>query len=296
MKIWDSHTHLFPPEVFNNIEKYAAKNAFFAALCTRPPGNKGTEQIWRTPEQALVDADAAGVWGFVLQGVFFWDDVGLQRMNNDFIAETFQKYPDRIKGYAGVNLTMGAKACIEEIERCAKLGFVGVGELHTGANQIGFDDPIFIEVAECAQDMGLVLCAHCSAPVSHKFAGSWATPLAPIPDLVKRLPKLKLQLAHLGGGMPFFETSPKYDGLFENVYYDFAANPLTYGIRVLRGVIDMVGADRVMFGSDYSLTLYPYQTREPGWDMFVNDIRDNAGMTEEEWNKVMGENLLRFIG
>ena len=45
-KIWDSHVHLFPPEVYENWEKYAARDNWFALLTKKPENGKGTEEAW----------------------------------------------------------------------------------------------------------------------------------------------------------------------------------------------------------------------------------------------------------
>ena len=112
---------------------------------------------------------------------------------------------------------------------------------------------------------------------------------------MKKYPDLKLILAHMGGGLPFYEMNPKYQGKFQNVCYDTAANPLLYHIRSFRSVISMIGSKRLLFGSDFPLLLYPSKCREMDFSMFVEDIRSNAGLTEEEWHDVMGGNLIRFL-
>jgi len=89
--------------------------------------------------------------------------------------------------------------------------------------------------------------------------------------------------------------NPKYQGKFQNVCYDTAANPLLYHIRSFRSVISMIGSKRLLFGSDFPLLLYPSKCREMDFSMFVEDIRSNAGLTEEEWHDVMGGNLIRFL-
>ena len=42
-EIWDSHVHLFPPEIYENWEKYAARDNWFALLTKKPENGKGTE-------------------------------------------------------------------------------------------------------------------------------------------------------------------------------------------------------------------------------------------------------------
>ena len=49
----------------------------------------------------------------------------------------------------------------------------------------------------------------------------------------------------------------------QNVYYDTAASPLLYDQRVYRAVADCVGAERILFGSDYPLRVFPREQKEP---------------------------------
>ncbi len=50
------------------------------------------------------------------------------RMHNDYMAESMKNHPERLKGFISINPKF-KKEAISEIERCAKLGFSGIGEL-----------------------------------------------------------------------------------------------------------------------------------------------------------------------
>ena len=292
-KLWDSHVHLFPPEIYHNWEKYASRDNWFAMLTKKPANGKGTEEAWADAEEALECADHAGIYGLVMQG-WYWNDEGLMRFHNDYMYEMMQKHPDRLKGFCSINPKYKEKA-IAEIERCASLGFHGIGELGPGGNGYDFHDPDFIDVLECALFYDLPVCIHCGEPVGHNYPGKDLTSLAPIPDLVRKYSDLKLILAHMGGGLPFYEMNPKLSGLFKNVYYDTAANPLLYRIESFRAVISMIGDKRLLYGSDFPLLLYPSRLREMDMTMFVNDIKENAGLSKTEWENIMGNNLFSLL-
>ena len=293
-KLWDSHVHLFPPEIYNNWEKYAPRDPWFAMLTKKPANGKGTEEAWADAEEALACADDAGIYGLVMQG-WYWNDEGLLRFHNDYMADMMKRHPNRLKGFCSINPKFKEKA-IKEIERCKKLGFHGIGELGPGGNGYDFEDPDFIEVLECALHYDLPVCIHCGEPVGHNYPGKDLTSLAPLPEIVKKYPDLKLILAHMGGGLPFYEMNPKYKGRFENVYYDTAANPLLYRIESFRAVISMIGDKRLLFGSDFPLLLYPSRSREMDMTMFVNDIKEHAGLTESEFENIMSRNILSLLG
>ncbi len=292
-KIWDSHVHLFPPEVYQNWETYAKRDKWFALLTKKPENGKGTEEAWANAEEALECADTAGIYGLVMQG-WYWNDAGLMQLHNDYMAEMMERHPERLKGFISINPKFKEKA-IAEIERCVKLGFEGIGELGPGGNGYDFNDPDFLDVLACAEHYRLPVCIHCGEPVGHQYPGKDLTSLAPLPEIIRKHPDLKLILAHMGGGLPFYEMNPRYRGRFNNVYYDTAANPLLYGIESFRAVITLIGADRLLYGSDFPLLLYPSKLRKMDLTMFLEDIKNNAGLTSEEWKKVMGNNLIIFL-
>lgn len=294
MEIWDSHVHLFPPEIYHHWDKYAAMDQTFASLTRKPENGKGTEEAWVDIEEALTCADEAGVHGLGMQG-WYWNDAGLMRMHNDYMADALKKYPDRLRGFISINPKFGQEA-LDEIRRCMKLGFSGIGELGPGGNGYDFNDPDFLAVLDLAMEYDIPVCIHCGEPVGHKYPGKDMTPLTPLPEIVKKHPNLKLILAHMGGGLPFYAMNPRYIKHFGNVWYDMATNPLLYNIRSIRAVIDMAGADHLLFGSDFPLLLYPSKCRRADMIMFVEDIRANAGLSQGEWELVMGGNFRALIG
>lgn len=290
--IWDSHVHLFPPEIYRGWQRYAARDAWFADL-TREPVGKGAREAWADVPQALAAADRAGVRGLVMQG-WYWNDPGLITLHNDYMAQALRDHPDRLLGFAAINPKF-REAAIAEIQRCAALGFRGVGELGPGGNGYDFTDPDFLAVLECAQFYGLPVCIHCGEPVGHPYPGRDTTSLAPLPEVAGRFPGLKLILAHLGGGLPFYAMNQRLGRLMERVYYDTAANPLLYHIRSLRAVMEMAGAERLLYGSDFPLTLYPGRCREADFSLFLTDIRENAGLTARQTELLLSGNLRRLL-
>ncbi len=291
--IWDSHVHLFPPEIYQNFDKYAARDPWFKALMQKPADGKGTEEAWCNEEEALACADAAGVTGLVMQG-WYWNDPGLQRLHNDYMAELLQKYPDRLRGFASINPRFGAES-LREVERCVGLGFCGIGELGPGGNGYDFNSPALWELLECAGAYHLPVCIHCGEPVGHPYPGRDMTSLAPLPELARHFPEVKLILAHLGGGLPFYELNRRiHRSMVQNVYYDTAANPLLYDLRSIPLVVELIGAERLLFGSDFPLVLYPSKGREADMTRFVAQMKE-SGLDEESLPKVMGGNLMKLL-
>lgn len=291
--IWDAHVHLFPPEIYQNWDKYAQRDPWFAALTRPPKDGRGTAEAWCDAEEALACADAAGVQGLVMQG-WYWNDPGLVTLHNDYMAQCLRRHPARLAAFAACNPTFG-DAALAEVERCAGLGFSGVGELGPGGNGYDFTAGPLLDLLALCQSKGLPVCIHCGEPVGHPYPGKDCTPLAPLPDLARRFPALKLILAHLGGGLPFYELNPRIRQCMDNVYYDTAANPLLYASRSLPITAQLVGAGRLLFGSDFPLLLYPRLERRADMTRFLGEVR-GCGLSEGELELVLGGNLLRLLG
>ena len=98
---------------------------------------------------------------------------------------------------------------------------------------------------------------HVSEGLNVKYPNFTPTPFDIYLDIAKAFPNLKIILSHWGGGIPFFELNPRLKPLLKNVYYDTAASPLLYDITVFRNVINLVGSEKIIFGSDFPLRVYP---------------------------------------
>ncbi len=74
--------------------------------------------------------------------------------------------------------------------------------------------------------------------------------------LFSNFPDLSVVCAHWGGGLPFYNLMPDVKRSLASVYFDNAASPLLYDPAVYRHVIGLVGAERVLFGTDHPLVSY----------------------------------------
>ena len=59
--------------------------------------------------------------------------------------------------------------------------------------------------------------------------------------------------AHWGGGLPFYSLMPEIQRITAHVWYDMAATPYLYRNSILPIVADLVGAERILYASDYGL-------------------------------------------
>ena len=106
----------------------------------------------------------------------------------------------------------------------------------------------------------LAITTHTSEPVGHLYQGKGHT----TPDVTMRFienarayPNVKIICAHWGGGLPFYALMPEVKDALQNVWFDTAASPFLYSPEIFTIVADLVGADRILLGSDFPLIRLP---------------------------------------
>jgi predicted TIM-barrel fold metal-dependent hydrolase len=113
--------------------------------------------------------------------------------------------------------------------------------------------------------------------------------------MAKAAPELKLILAHWGGGLPFFELNPTIRKALKNVFYDTSATPLLYEPAIFRRIIDIVGHEKILFGSDFPLRLYPRKQKKPDYSTFLTAIRNETDLSAIELDAILHKNLRRLL-
>jgi predicted TIM-barrel fold metal-dependent hydrolase len=292
MRIVDSHVHFYPEEVSDDPANWGAEHREpWWTSCVAPAGRRSI-QGWATSAVLLRDMDRAGIEKCVLLG-WYWENQETCDLQNGWFSNLIKAHPERLLAFATVQ-PKAKQAALDSLERALDAGFCGIGELFPQVQGFAYKDPYFVRVLQIAVERDLPVNLHVTDPLVPSTAVTRLTPLENFVQLAKDFPTAKLILAHWGGGLPFHELNPHLHGILRNVSYDCAASSLLYDKRVFRQVIDLVGIDRVLYGSDYPLLLYPREQRVPEFKRFLNDVV--AGLTIEEQEKILGKNLLRLVG
>lgn len=244
--IIDFHTHLFPEFIRSGRECYCRSEPAFDMIYRSPKS-----RLVNTPE-LLAAMDANGVDRSVVFG-FPWQDPEHYRMHNDFILDAVQRHPDRLVGFGCFD--PASRGAAQEAERCLGAGMAGIGEL--AFYRSGIDDECLAHLApvmDVCREHGRPLLIHTNEPVGHDYPGKTPNTLAQIYRLVSRFPGNLIVLAHWGGGLFFFNLLRKeVKDRLKNVYFDTAASPFLYDPGVYRLAVRLVGAEKILFGSDYPL-------------------------------------------
>jgi aminocarboxymuconate-semialdehyde decarboxylase len=234
------------------------------------------------------------------------------REANDNVADAQSRYPDRIRWFASLPWEYPQRA-VEELERSCARGAVGVMVL---ANVSGksLTDPMFAPVWAEINRRKLPVLVHPTDPPGvdfmdmTKFDLSWSvgfmfdTTLAITRMIFEgffdQYPNLKIIASHGGGTLPYlvgrFEKGDEVElpsrrqmqrkptDYLRHIYYD----SITYDLRPLKYLIEVVGHEHVMFGTD--------------WPHWVHDTKgafaNTAALPEAQTRAIRGSNAQRVFG
>jgi len=277
--IIDFHTHVFPPQIKKNRSKYIDSDPCFAILYSEKNAKLATA------DELIASMDKAGVDTSVIVNIG-WTTHELCVETNDYILESIARYPRRLIGFCTIQ-PHSYEAAITEIERCAKEGIRGVGEIRPDIQLFDLrDEEVMEPLIEVIRKHKLILLTHASEPVGHEYPGKGTITPDMLYPFITSYPDLTIVCAHWGGGLPFYALMPEVKQAMNNVFFDTAASPLLYSPQIYEQVIPLVGAEKILFGSDYPLLA---QSR------LLEEIRSLA-LPEETRDLILSGNAQRLLG
>ena len=276
--IIDFHTHVVPPQIKKNRSKYVDSDPVFALLYSKK------EAKLATADELIKSMDREGVDISVILNVG-WTTHEMCVETNDYILESIARYPGRLVGFCSVQPN-SYEAAIAEIERCARAGARGVGEIRPDVQLFDLGDEVLMTpMVETLIKHGLVLLIHASEPVGHYYPGKGMNTPEMLYPFIVRFPNLKIVCAHWGGGLPFYALMPEVKQAMDNVFFDSAASPYLYSPQVYSYVSQLVGSEKILFGSDYPL-LSPSR--------LLSQI-DSLGLDEEARDMILSGNARSLL-
>jgi uncharacterized protein len=253
------------------------------------------EQLCEVGEKRIAEMDAARIDMQVLsltspgtEQVEVTDAVALAREANDFLADSVEKNPSRLAGFAALPTAKPDRAA-EELERMVrKHGFKGaiINGHHRGRY---LDDKFFWPILECAEALNVPIYLHPTLPpkpvieasyggfspiMTELIAGpGWGWHIETAVHVLRlvlggvfdQYANLQIVIGHMGEALPFMLqrldvipmtltklNRPISNYLRENVHYTFSGFNFT---PTFLDLMLQVGVDRIMFSADY-----PYQS------------------------------------
>lgn len=324
----DFHTHVISEDFINLAKKYSddrwpvlEKTCHCGAKIMINGKNfrDVTNQAWAF-DKRIEDMDNEGIDVQVLSPIpvtfSYWADaekgLELAQSQNDFIASIVSREPKRFVGLGTVPL-QNPQLAIREMKRLYEtLGLAGI-EIGTNVNGMNLDDPFLDPFFEAANDLGVPLFVHPWDTLGkerfprHNFMYMIGMPsetaLAAgsiiMSGMLDRYENLKICFAHGGGALPYLiprmdqgyevwpqirKTTKRPSEYINKLYYD----ALVYDRDNLRFMINRLGANRIIAGSDY-----PFLLREVPSGKVVDELND---LTEKEKEGIHGLHALQFLG
>ncbi len=276
--IIDFHTHIFPAWLREKREEYSKRDPCFSLLYSQPKAKIATA------EELLASMDETGIDVAVVLNIG-WVSQELCVKTNDYILDSVSRYPKRLVGFCAIQPRAG-DAAIAEIERCAKAGAKGIGELRSDVQ--GFDltdEKTMKPVVDALLKHDLIFLTHSSEPVGHEYFGKGRITQDILYSFITAFPDLKLVCAHWGGGLPFYALMPEVARALANVFFDTAATVFLYKPEIFEQVSRIIGSDKILFGTDYPLM---HQNR------VIAQIQ-SVQLLEEDKARILGANARKLL-
>jgi len=276
--IIDFHTHIFPPWLRERRDEYIKRDPCFSLLYSQPKARIATA------EELIASMDEAGIDLSVVLNAG-WVSHELCVKTNDYILDSVSRYPTRLVGFCAIQPGAG-DAAIAELERCAKAGARGIGELRSDVQGFDLADKTTMKpLVDAALKHDLIFLTHSSEPVGHEYSGKGSITPDILYSFITGFPNLKLVCAHWGGGLPFYALMPEVAKALANVFFDTAATVFLYKPEIFEQVNRIIGSDKVLFGTDYPLM---HQNR-------VLAQIQSSQLPEEDKAKILGANAQELL-
>lgn len=276
--IIDCHTHIFPEEIRKDRDTFCKKDEGFAFIYGDPKAKiAGVEDL-------IASMDESGVDRSVICG-FPWSLPDLCSFQNEYLMESASRYPNRLIVFVSL-LFSNPDWSEKELARAVKGGALGVGEIafyrdEMTSQEIQSMKPILTQMERHC----IPLLFHTNETIGHSYPGKGRTPLERFYEMILSFPSLPIVLAHWGGGLPFYELMPEVAKAMANVYYDTAASPFLYSKKIYAITREIVGVEKIFFGTDFPL-ISPKR--------YYQEL-EGSGLSKQDREKILGLNFSRLI-
>ena len=264
---------------------------------------------------AIMDQQGVGMHALSLtQPMVYWADddlaVKLCVVFNDALSAAHRAYPDRFIGFACLPF-QSPHLALEELERASKLPGIRGVYMATAVRDRELSDRSFFPVYERIADLDLPIFLHpmminnerlkqyylintIGNPMDTAIAASHLI----FGGVMDAFPQLEVSLPHAGGALPIlrgrldrgFKTRPECKVIprAPSEYLKrFTYDTISYSEEIMDYLVGLVGANRIMMGSDYC------------FDIAYNDpvkiVRGMRSIDDEQRAQILWGNAARLL-
>lgn len=267
MPIVDAHCHVYPPK----IAEKAVDSVGDFYLVPMQKASSRDDTVSGTVDHLLGITEGSPISHFIVHSVAVKPHN--VRSINDFIASQCAARPG-LFGFMAMHQDLPDPEV--EIERACKLGLRGI-KLHPDTQRVNLDDPRLMHVYEIAEDRHLPLIIH-----TGDYRYDFSHPRR-MKNVLHTFPNLIVDAAHFGG-WSVYDLAVEYME-DESCFMDVSSAMTYLGRRRTRELIELYGADRILFGSDFPMW-HPVKELE-----FLTSL----GLSASEYEKITWHNAERFL-
>lgn len=270
----------------------------------------------------LSQLGSAGIDAYVLSMPPYFNFVGCDeptnvwacRQINDGLAEIEKEYAGRIYAMGMVPLPFG-QAAVNELERAARELKIRAVQIITNYAGRDLDDPEFLPFFERAEKLQTLILIHpdLRTGFNDSLNKYYLQNLVGLPvettiaagslifgGVMERFPNLKILLAHGGGVSPYLmgrwrhghghrpEPKVKFTGSTDEMLRRFYFDTMIYEPEVLQFLTELMGADRILMGTDYSGDMSAWRE--------VPEISRLDFLAPNQKQQILGGNTARLLG
>lgn len=237
MDIIDFHTHIYPKKISERA--VSSIGEFYNLKMT----GSGTSETLLMEKRRITK--------FLVHSVAV-DEKHVEPINNFIISECAEH--SELLGFATIHKNYKDK--VGESERIFSEGLKGI-KIHPDTQKFNMDDREMFELYDYLQEVEKPILIHCG---DYRYDYSHPKRVCAI---LKNFPKLKVIAAHFGG-WSVYDLALEYLKN-ENCYVDTSSSFAMIGLARAKELINIYGAERVLFGSDF-----PMWNPETELDNFLN--------------------------
>jgi aminocarboxymuconate-semialdehyde decarboxylase len=325
VRIIDFHNHFYPPEYLEAVKNGPSNIQVTTDSAGNPVLHSPGDKNYVVPGHRDIDyrqrvLDAAGIDMQVLTlttpGPVIEEPqvaVSLARTVNDALAGIVAERPTRFAALATLPLNDPDASALEAERAISELGFKGF-MLFSNVNGVALGDERFWPLYERVDAAGSVLYIHPTFPVGvEAMTEYWLMPLVGFVfdttlaaaalvfgGVVKRFPRIRWVLGHLGGAIPYLAERldrgyRAYEACRVNIdrppseylkqfYYD----SVNFDRAALELAINFAGVDHILAGSDYPHLI-------GSLELMVESVQA-LEQPDEAIAKILGGNTARLLG
>lgn len=257
----DAHCHIYPEKI---VERAVEGTSNFY---NQPFAAKGTVN------DLFFESKKAGIDKCIVQSVATTPKQ--VKSINEFICESVKNSNGKLIGLG--TLHPDSTDIASDIEHLKELGLQGV-KLHPDIQKFKIDDYRCLKIYEMCEKENIPILMHTG---DNRYDFSNPNRLLPVLEIYTGLTVIG---AHFGGWSIWDEAAHKLSGI-NNFYVDCSSSLPYISIGKAREIIELYGADKVLFGTDY-----------PMWSPTAElESFFKLGLTEADNKKILSENAKKLF-